>query len=65
MNAMTLAGALASFIFLPTAQALIDGYGWRDALVVLALVLAAVTVPPFAVSDRAARGAARLWRRAT
>jgi MFS family permease len=40
MTAMTLAGALASFIFLPLAQVLIDAYGWRDALIVLALVLA-------------------------
>ena len=45
MTTMTLAGALASFIFLPFAQALIDGYGWRDALVVLAVVLGLVTVP--------------------
>ena len=40
MTAMTLVGALASFIFLPLAQALIDAYGWRDALLVLAAVLA-------------------------
>ena len=40
MTAMTLAGALASFIFLPLAQALIDIYGWRDALLALAVILA-------------------------
>jgi sugar phosphate permease len=57
MTTMTLAGALASFIFLPLAQALIDGYGWRDALVVLALVLAVVTVPLHAVSLREAPAA--------
>jgi predicted MFS family arabinose efflux permease len=57
MTAMTLAGALASFIFLPLAQTLIDGYGWRDALVVLALVLAVVTVPLHAVSLRQAPAA--------
>ena len=34
MTAMTLVAALASFIFLPLAQALIDAYGWRDALLV-------------------------------
>jgi MFS family permease len=45
MTAMTLVAALASFVFLPLSQALIDAYGWRDALVVLAGVLAAVTVP--------------------
>ena len=45
MTAMTLVAALASFIFLPLGQALIDARGWRDALVVLALILAAVTIP--------------------
>jgi predicted MFS family arabinose efflux permease len=54
MTAMTLAGALASFIFLPLAQVLIDAYGWRDALIVLALVLAIVTVPLHAVTLRQA-----------
>ena len=37
MTAMTLVAALASFIFLPLSQALIDAYGWRDALLVLAV----------------------------
>ena len=45
MTAMTLVAALASFIFLPLSQALIDAYGWRDALLVLAVILAVVTVP--------------------
>ena len=45
MTAMTLVAALASFIFLPLSQALIDAYGWRDALLVLAVILAATTVP--------------------
>jgi MFS family permease len=45
MTAMTLVAALASFIFLPLSQALIDAYGWRDALVVLAVILGATTVP--------------------
>jgi len=45
MTAMTLVAALASFIFMPLAQALIDAHGWRDALIVLAVVLAVVTVP--------------------
>ena len=40
MTAMTLVAALASFIFLPLSQALIDAHGWRDALVVLAVILA-------------------------
>ena len=59
MTAMTLVAALASFIFLPLAQALIDARGWRDALVVLALVLAAVTIPLHAVALRAAPSHAR------
>ena len=45
MTALTLVAALASFIFLPLSQALIDAYGWRDALVVLATILGAVTIP--------------------
>jgi predicted MFS family arabinose efflux permease len=45
MTAMTLVAALASFIFLPLAQALIDARGWREALVILAVLLAVVTVP--------------------
>jgi MFS family permease len=45
MTAMTLVAALASFIFLPLSQALIDAHGWRDALLVLAAILAAVTIP--------------------
>jgi predicted MFS family arabinose efflux permease len=64
MTAMTLAGALASFIFLPLAQALIDGYGWRDALVVLAVVLAVVTVPLHALTLRPAPAAPRAQRAA-
>ena len=54
MTAMTLAGALASFIFLPLAQALIDAYGWRDALLALAAILALGTVPLHAVVLRRA-----------
>ena len=53
MTALTLVAALASFIFLPLSQALIDAHGWRDALVILAAVLA-VTVPLHAVALRGA-----------
>lgn len=45
MTALTLVAALASFIFLPLSQALVDTHGWRDALVVLAVVLGAITIP--------------------
>jgi MFS family permease len=54
MTAMTLVAALASFIFMPLSQALIDAHGWRDALLVLALILAAITIPLHALVLRAA-----------
>jgi predicted MFS family arabinose efflux permease len=59
MTALTLVAALASFIFLPLSQALIDAYGWRDALVVLAVVVAVVTVPLHALVLRPAPAATR------
>jgi len=52
MTALTLVAALASFIFLPLAQALVDAHGWRDALVILAVVLGAITIPLHAVALR-------------
>ena len=58
MTALTLVAALASFIFLPLAQALIDAHGWRDALLILAAILAAVTVPLHALVLRRGPGAA-------
>ena len=45
MTALTLVAALASFIFLPVSQALVDAHGWRDALVILAVALGAITIP--------------------
>jgi MFS family permease len=54
MTALTLVAALASFIFLPLSQALIDAHGWRAALVILAGILALVTVPLHAVVLRKA-----------
>ena len=60
MTTMTLAGALASFIFLPLSQALIQHTGWRDALLVLAGILAVTTVPLHAaVLRQAPRGMVR------
>jgi predicted MFS family arabinose efflux permease len=55
MTALTLVAALASFIFLPLSQGLIDAHGWRHALVILAVILAIVTVPLHAVVLRPAR----------
>jgi MFS family permease len=54
MTALTLVAALASFIFLPLSQALVDAHGWRDALVILAIILGAVTIPLHAVVLRRA-----------
>jgi cyanate permease len=45
ITAVTLLAGLASFIFQPVTSALTDRLGWRSALLVLAGVLAAVTVP--------------------
>ena len=59
MTAMTLVAALASFIFLPLSQALIDAYGWRDALLLLAAVLATITVPLHALVLRPAPAVSR------
>ena len=59
MTALTLVAALASFIFLPLSQALVDAHGWRDALVILAVILGAITIPLHAlVLRRAPRPAA-------
>jgi MFS family permease len=54
MTALTLVAALASFIFLPLAQALIHAHGWRDALVILAVILGAITIPLHALVLRRA-----------
>jgi predicted MFS family arabinose efflux permease len=45
ITAVTLVGGLASFVFQPVTAALADAHGWRTTLVVLAVVLAGVTVP--------------------
>jgi MFS family permease len=54
MTALTLVAALASFIFLPLSQALIDAHGWRHALVILAVILGAITIPLHGVVLRSA-----------
>jgi MFS family permease len=45
LTVMTLFGGLASTIFVPVATALDARLGWRDAILVLALVLAFTTLP--------------------
>jgi MFS family permease len=45
LTAITLVGAASSFIFSPLAADLTVNFGWREALVILAVLLAVVTVP--------------------
>jgi predicted MFS family arabinose efflux permease len=59
LTTLTLVAALASFIFVPLSQALIAALGWRDALLVLAAILAAITVPLHALVLRPAPRALR------
>src|ERR671935_74061 len=54
LTAVTLVGGFASFVFSPLSNWLIDLQGWRQALITLALILAAVTVPLHALFLRAA-----------
>ena len=54
LTAVTLVGGFASFVFSPLSNWLIDAQGWRDALITLAVVLAAVTVPLHALFLRPA-----------
>jgi MFS family permease len=49
LTVVTLAGALASTVFMPIAAWLVEHGGWRHALLVLALVLAVLTIPLHAV----------------
>jgi MFS family permease len=49
LTIVTLAGALASTIFMPIAAWLVERGGWRQALLVLAAILAALTILPHAV----------------
>lgn len=45
LTALTLVVGLSSFIFLPLSERLVTWYGWRQALGILALLLAVVTIP--------------------
>jgi MFS family permease len=45
LTAVTLVGGWASFVFSPLSNWLIDAQGWRYALITLALILAAATIP--------------------
>jgi MFS family permease len=54
LTAVTLMGGFASFVFSPLSNRLIDVQGWRDALITLAIILAASTVPLHALFLRRA-----------
>jgi len=45
LTVVTLAGALASTIFMPISAGLLQHWGWRPALLGLATILAVVTIP--------------------
>lgn len=45
LSIVTFAAGFASTIFLPLSNALLEAFGWRDAVLLLALLLGAVTVP--------------------
>lgn len=49
---VTVVAGFASTIFLPTTQALIDGFGWRHALLVLAALCGLTAVPHWLVLRR-------------
>jgi predicted MFS family arabinose efflux permease len=53
LTAVTLVGGCASFVFSPLSNRLIDAQGWRHALITLAVILAATTVPLHALFLRA------------
>jgi MFS family permease len=49
---LTFTGGLASVVFLPLTNWLVEGFGWRETLVVLAIILAVTTVLPHALFVR-------------
>ncbi|SFL92748.1 MFS transporter [Streptomyces pini] len=53
LTVVTLAGGLASTVFAPLTAALADHLSWRATYVVLAAILAAVTIPAHALALRA------------
>jgi predicted MFS family arabinose efflux permease len=49
LTTVTLVAALASFVFSPLTERLVDAYGWRNAVAVLAAILAGTTIPLHAI----------------
>ncbi len=49
LTVVTFGGGFASVIFIPLAAWLVDQQGWRDALLILAVILAVTTIPIHAI----------------
>ena len=56
LTAVTLLAGLASTIFVPLQEMLVDRYGWRTALQIMAVVLGVVTIPLHALVIKPAPG---------
>lgn len=52
LTVLTFFGAFASFVFIPLSAWLVEGLGWRRALLALAGILAVTTIPPHALLVR-------------
>jgi len=52
LTILTFTGGLASVVFLPLTSWLVERMGWREALVVLAIILAVTTIVPHALFVR-------------
>ena len=49
LTIITFIGGFASVIYIPLISRLVNTYGWRQALLILAIVLAVLTIPPHAL----------------
>lgn len=56
LTLLTFIGGLASVVYIPLAGWLVDAYGWRDALLILAVILAVGTIPIHALMLRRSPG---------
>lgn len=52
LTAVTMLGGLAGTVFAPLSATLLDDFGWRHTYLVLAVVLAVVTIPAHAIGLR-------------
>lgn len=49
LTIITFIGGFASVIYIPLISRLVNTYGWRQALLILAVLLAILTIPPYAL----------------